>query len=240
MSSYSSYYLYEKYEKRGNGNWIPSYPNTFSVDGDGTMTVVEKSSADTACGYIPSGQTQYRWVNMNISTDWICDECPTPTFDGKWLATYTGGTTSSASCDASSAITEGEITTDNLVNVEIGNCVTSIGNYALYNCRSITSCTIGSGVTSINTGAFMYSSGLTSINIPDSVTSIGGAAFEFCKALTSCTIGSGVTTIGKKAFNTYSRLTSIICYAFTPPTLSGSGVFDYTNSCDTTTDGTAC
>ena len=67
---------------------------------------------------------------------------PTPTFDGKWLATYTGGTTSSAECDASSAITENEITLTDLISVEIGDCVTSIGEYAFNDCGSLTSITV--------------------------------------------------------------------------------------------------
>lgn len=74
MGQYSSYYLYQKYEKRGSGNWIPSYPNTFSVDGDGTMTVVEKSSADTACGYIPKGTDDYNYSKWVVVDGYICDD----------------------------------------------------------------------------------------------------------------------------------------------------------------------
>ena len=51
--------------------------------------------------------------------------------------------------------------------------VTSIGDYAIYNCRWLTSVNIPGSVTSIETGAFQYSTRLTSVNIPDSVTSIG-------------------------------------------------------------------
>ena len=90
---------------------------------------------------------------------------PTPSFDGKWLATYTGGTTSSAECDASSAITENEITLTDLASVEIGDCITSIGDSAFGNCRSLTSCTIGDSVTSIGSYAFYYCNSLTSITV---------------------------------------------------------------------------
>ena len=55
--------------------------------------------------------------------------------------------------------------------------VTSIGDYAFYNCTSLTSVVIGNNVTSIGYGAFANCSGLTSIEIPNSVTSIGNAAF---------------------------------------------------------------
>ena len=72
----------------------------------------------------------------------------------KWVATYTGGITSSTACDSTSAITTGEITKTDLESVEIGDCVTSIGNSAFSDCSSLTSCTIGSGVTSIGFGVF--------------------------------------------------------------------------------------
>ena len=155
---------------------------------------------------------------------------PTPTFDGKWLATYTGGTTSSAECDASSAITENEITLTDLISVEIGDCVTSIGEYAFNDCGSLTSCTIGTSVTSIGDNAFTYCGNLTSVTIPDSVTSIGSSAFESCSSLTSCTIGSGVTSIGEYAFNDCGSLTSITVNATTPPALGGRA-FRSTNNC---------
>ena len=132
-----------------------------------------------------------------------------PSFQGKWLATYNGGTTSSAECDASSAITQNEIALSNLVEVEIGDCVTSIGEAAFYECSSLTSIDIPDSVTTIGTYAFYNCSSLTSIVIPSGVTSIGQSAFYNCSSLTSCTIGSGVTSIGTSAFRNCSGLTSI-------------------------------
>ena len=50
MGQYTSYYLYQKYEERGEQEPIPCYPNVYSIDGEGTMPLVVKSSADTECG----------------------------------------------------------------------------------------------------------------------------------------------------------------------------------------------
>ena len=58
--------------------------------------------------------------------------------------------------------------------------VTSIGNYAFYNCSSLTSITIPEGVTSIGYYAFYCCSSLASITIPESVTSIGSETFYCC------------------------------------------------------------
>lgn len=52
-----------------------------------------------------------------------------------------------------------------LVGIEIGNAITSIGDWAFLTCNGLTSCTIGSGVTSIGTEAFNGCSGLTSITV---------------------------------------------------------------------------
>ena len=63
--------------------------------------------------------------------------------------------------------------------------VTSIGDYAFYDCTGLTSVAIPNSVTSIGSSAFEYCSGLTSVTIPNSVTSIGNWAFNGCSGLTS-------------------------------------------------------
>ena len=83
----------------------------------------------------------------------------------KWIATYEGGVTSSAECDSTSAITRNEITLTNLIDVVIGNCVTTIGNSAFSYCSSLTSLTIHDSVTSISNNAFRNCSSLTSITV---------------------------------------------------------------------------
>ena len=80
--------------------------------------------------------------------------------------------------------------------VTIPDGVTSIGDYAFYDCSSLTSVTIPNSVTNIGASAFSGCRGLTSVTIPDSVTSIGSNAFFGCNSLKSVTIGSGVTDIG--------------------------------------------
>ncbi len=93
--------------------------------------------------------------------------------------------------------------------LNISDGVTSIGNYAFYNCSALTSVTIPNSVTSIGNSAFEDCTGLTSVTIPNSVTSIGSSTFSGCSGLTSVTIGNSVTSIGKSAFADCSSLTSV-------------------------------
>ena len=145
------------------------------------------------------------------ATNWSAYEsriqCVEPSFDGKWKATYSDSSILSAECGSSSEITQYEISGTNLVSVEVGDCVTSIGFEAFCECSSLTSVSIGNGVTSIGDGAFRYCFSLSSITIPDSVTSIGMEAFFLCDKLTAITVNSIV-----------------------PPTL-GTDAFDETNEC---------
>ncbi len=96
-----------------------------------------------------------------------------------------------------------------VTDLKIPNGVTSIGEYAFYDCSSLTSIEIPDSVTSIGSSAFYGCSSLTSIEIPDSVTSIGGGAFKGCSSLTSIEIPDSVTSIGGSAFYGCSSLTSI-------------------------------
>ena len=88
--------------------------------------------------------------------------------------------------------------------------VTSIGDYAFYNCSELISVILPDSVTSIGDFAFAGCSNLTVIEISDSVTSIGDYAFRGCYNLTSITLGKGLTSIGMEAFIDCVKLKEVI------------------------------
>ncbi len=97
----------------------------------------------------------------------------------------------------------------NIINVTVCEGVTSIGNYAFYNCENLTSITIPDSVTSIGNYAFYNCASLTSITIPDSITSIGNYSFYNCESLTSVTIPKSVTSLEDSTFECCTSLTSV-------------------------------
>lgn len=111
--------------------------------------------------------------------------------------------------------------------VVIKGGVTSIGEKAFIDCRSLSSVTIPSSVTSIGEIAFYACASLSSVNIPSSVTSIGNDAFYGCMSLSSVTIPYNVTNIGGNAFKKCSSLKKIYVLRDNPPTLGGAA-FDNT------------
>lgn len=101
MGTFDKYYLY-KQQRRELGSsdaWEDVVPSIYSIDGDGTETpqIAEVDSPD--CGYVPPVDPIYRWVNMSISQDYYCDECPPSDYTFLWengtSAIYYSGDSSS-------------------------------------------------------------------------------------------------------------------------------------------------
>ena len=81
-----------------------------------------------------------------------------------------------------------------VVDFQIADTVTSIGNNTFSGYSSLASITIPESVTSIGAYAFYDCTSLTSITIPESVTSIGMYAFNGCSKLTICFVADGLPT----------------------------------------------
>ncbi len=89
-----------------------------------------------------------------------------------------------------------------ITKVVFEGSITSIGDFAFYNCSSLTSIIIPESVTSIGNSAFGYCDNLITIEFGanSQLQSIGDDTFEYCSSLTSITIPDSVTSIGSNAF----------------------------------------
>jgi hypothetical protein len=112
---------------------------------------------------------------------------------------------------------------------EINEGVTSISQFAFYDCQNLVTVTIPNSVTNIDIQAFWNCVGLQSITIPDKVTNIGCFAFAECRKLKSITIPKSVTKIGMgydgyygNTFANCSSLTSVTVQWATPPSINAS------------------
>ena len=97
----------------------------------------------------------------------------------------------------------------NLENITIPDNVTSIGEYAFYRCDNMANITIPDNVTEIGESAFYGCGNLENIAIPNNVTKINDYTFYGCDNLESITIPDNVTEIGDYAFYGCTSLADI-------------------------------
>lgn len=212
-------------------------------------------SGTTWTDVIPAEYRQGSRLIENDSTD--CGFDSPLKFSG---ALRNSSTIINVPCDGSSILTEPEVhNTRGYASIQIGDCVTEIGEETFLNEIAISSVTIPSGVTTIGKlafgdvgnsssvtaftitfneglvtigqGAFFGCRNYSALTIPNSVTTIGSSAFEGNK-IKNLTIGSGISFIGNGAFSKSEPFESITIYATTPPTIETYNVFwDDTNTC---------
>jgi len=102
-----------------------------------------------------------------------------------------------------------------MTNLTIGNNVTSIAEYAFYDCYDLTNVTIGNNGPSPNGGCYIgYEAfedcSMITLKIGNNVSSIEEYAFEECYNLQSLMLGTNVTSIGEEAFDDCYKLTNAI------------------------------
>lgn len=207
MSQYTSYYLYQKYEKRGEQDWIPVYPNSYSISGDSAnpMPLSIKDENDPACGYVPVIEPIYEWRNMDIATNYYCMSCDADHYKLN-IVTDTSGYT--VNCDSATTITSNDIP-NSAVYVSVGDCITSIGNSAFYGRSGLTGVSIASTVTTIGNSAFTNSVSLFDCSLPQSVTRINNSAFSGCTSLMNVILPNNLTYLGEHAFQDCLSMTDI-------------------------------
>ena len=190
------------------------------VDKDKCVLYVPKNSIEA----YKAAETWKEFNNTKAAVTVVasgdCGENLTWTLDGDGVLTIDGeGAMTDYTFDSPSPWASLSFTT-----AVIGEGVTTIGEYAFYECGGLKSVTIPNSVTEMKEYAF-YRTGLTSVTLPESLTSIAKCMFTECTELKSVTIPASVTSIGEMAFCACSELEKIESLATTPPTCPDN-VFD--------------
>lgn len=93
--------------------------------------------------------------------------------------------------------------------VYVPDTVTTIGNAAFMNCKSLKEVNLSNSLTSLGKSAFSGCTSLETIILPDSLKDIQNALFNGCTALKSVTLGAYTTNIGTKVFYGCKKLDRI-------------------------------
>ena len=98
-----------------------------------------------------------------------------------------------------------------LVEVKLLNGCTEIGDFAFYECASLTRIRLPEGVESIGVRAFSGCGRLEAVKLPDTLTTIRESAFYACRSLQKVEIGDGSTlsVLSINAFYACDALQSI-------------------------------
>lgn len=127
-----------------------------------------------------------------------------------YKAMLIGGTSKVINCNDNTTLSSSEIGSNSAETINIGNCVTAIGDSAFTSSNRIQTVSIPSGVTSIGNRVFYNRGTLTTVNGMQGVETIGDDAFQGCSRLTSISLSDNLTTIGGFAFYGTSLTTIVV------------------------------
>lgn len=230
--------------------------NDYTCSGTTKMTK-EKEQQSTDGGNTWTDTGNYRTGSTVLEVNSVdCGYLAPLKFRGILRDNYSTSEPIEVQCNTSTTLSKEEVhTTIQYKSIEIGDCVTTVGEKAFLNEIYVTGLTIPSGVTNIQymafadagnstgvtnfaisineglitigNGAFYGCRNYSELTIPNSVKTIGGSAFYMNKIKT-LVIGSGVTSIGSSAFARSSSISgeNITILAAAPPTLGDNIVFN--------------
>lgn len=150
---------------------------------------------------IYGGNNPLIYANIHYGSDGRSGSCG---FDLTWALDDNGKLTISGTGDMRHWGGYGDVPWDwlrsEITSIEVAEGVTSIGNYAFYDCYNLIHVDLPSSLTSIGEWAFVSCSGLNRIKLPEGLKRIGSCAFGMCDRLISVSIPNSVTHIGYRAF----------------------------------------
>lgn len=114
-------------------------------------------------------------------------------------------------------------------SVKISEGITSIGGYAFYGCKNLTSVSLPSTVETMGYNVFCNCSAITSLALPAKLKSVGSSCFRGCTALKALELPAALTSVGYSAFSE--------CPALKLTVQNGNPAFRTSGSAILTADG---
>lgn len=105
--------------------------------------------------------------------------------------------------------------------------LTSVSDFAFYDCKNLLEITLPMGVTNIGKSAFEGCTKLKHIVLPNSITTINERAFYNCSTLEELTLPSELTAISTETFSYCSKITSLTI----PASVNTMYRWAFSNSC---------
>lgn len=96
-----------------------------------------------------------------------------------------------------------------ITKVSIGQGVTTVGSLAFLDCTELRQVSLPQGLSTIGARAFKNCARLAYVRIPSTLSELGEGAFENCSALQGILLPQGLTSIGDFAFYRCTSLTTI-------------------------------
>lgn len=94
-------------------------------------------------------------------------------------------------------------------SVEVQKGVTSVGDYAFYNCPQLSEITFASTVKHLGSMSFALCEGLTELTLPDTIKTAGEQTFYQCPRLETVTLSAGMKEIPMQMFVGCSGLKTV-------------------------------
>lgn len=131
--------------------------------------------------------------------------------------------------DGITAISDNAFYGSKLQSIILPSSVTSIGEWAFYNCGELNNVTMSNSITTIGEYAFGLCSKLLGLSLPEGLLTIGRSAFS-SSGLKSISIPASVMLIGDRAFAGCDKLTTM-------QVLDGNKFYESPNGCNAIIQG---
>ena len=187
---------------------------------DGTVGYTEGVWCERCQLWVSGHEEKPGFIHIDEDEDLICDFCKTSVETGIMAAGKCGDNMSWRIMDDYTLFIDGTgemysfakesapwySYAENLTDAFVSDGITSIGDYAFYNCKNIRSVELSSVLLKIGAYAFYGCESLMETDIPEAVYIISEKAFYGCRELRSIVIPEAVTTLGNGIFTGCSGL----------------------------------